>query len=115
LRAGLDLAHRCGAVRLAERARAELLTAGTKPRRAVLTGLEALSERRVAELAVAGMSNPEIAQSLFVTLSTVEGHLRHAYRKLSISSRRQLPAALQSAAPHTPAAPRGRQKTTVLP
>jgi DNA-binding CsgD family transcriptional regulator len=117
LRTGLDLAHRCGAVRLAQRARAELLTAGAKPRRAVLTGLEALtaSERRVAELAVAGMSNPEIAQSLFVTLSTVEGHLRHAYRKLSIRSRSQLPAALQSAAPQTAVAPRDRQKTTVLP
>jgi regulatory LuxR family protein len=47
------------------------------------------------------MSNPEIAQSLFVTLSTVEGHLRHAYRKLSITSRSQLPAALQSAVPET--------------
>jgi DNA-binding CsgD family transcriptional regulator len=101
LRRGLDLAHRCGAVRLGQRARDELLAAGAKPRRAVLTGLEALtvSERRVAELAVAGMSNPEIAQALFVTLSTVEGHLRHAYRKLSISSRGQLPAALRSAAP----------------
>jgi DNA-binding CsgD family transcriptional regulator len=117
LRAGLDLAHRCGAARLAERARAELLTTGAKPRRAVLTGLEALtaSERRVAELAAAGMSNPEIAQTLFVTLSTVEGHLRQAYRKLSISSRGQLPAALLSAAPPTTAPPRGRQKTRVPP
>jgi DNA-binding CsgD family transcriptional regulator len=116
LRAGLDLAHRCGAVRLEERARTELLTAGAKPRRAVLTGLEALTagERRVAELAAAGMSNPEIAQALFVTLSTVEGHLRHVYQKLSISSRAQLPAALRSAAPET-VPPRGRQKTTVLP
>jgi len=117
LRAGLDLAHRCGAVRLAQRAWDELLTAGAKPRRAVLTGLEALtaSERRVAELAVAGMSNPEIAQALFVTLSTVEGHLRHAYRKLSISSRDQLPAALRSAAPEAAVPPRGQQKTTVPP
>jgi len=117
LRAGLDLAHRCGAVRLAQRARAELLTAGAKPRRAVLTGLEALtaSERRVAELAVAGMSNPEIAQALFVTLSTVEGHLRHAYRKLAISSRGQLSAALESAAPQTAGPPRGQQKTAVPP
>jgi len=116
LRSGLDLAHRCGAVRLAQRARDELLTAGAKPRRAVLTGLEALtaSERRVAELAAAGMSNPDIAQALFVTLSTVEGHLRHAYRKLSIGSRGQLPAALRSAAPGT-AVPRGRQKTAVPP
>lgn len=115
LRTGLDLAHRCGAVRLAERARAELLTTGAKPRRAVLTGLEALtaSERRVAELAAAGMSNPEIAQTLFVTLSTVEGHLRQAYRKLSISSRGQLPAALLSAAPPATVPPGGRQKTGV--
>ncbi len=67
----------------------------------MLTGLEALtpSERRVAELAAGGMTNPEIAQALFVTLNTVEGHLRHVYQKLAISSRGQLPAALRSAAP----------------
>ena len=101
LRAGLDLAYRCGATRLAEQARAELLAAGARPRRAALTGLEALtaSERRVAELAATGMSNPEIAQALFVTLNTVEDHLRHAYRKLAIGFRDQLPAALRSAAP----------------
>jgi DNA-binding CsgD family transcriptional regulator len=103
LRTGLDLAYRCGATRLAQRARAELQAAGARPRRGALTGLEALtaSERRVAELAAGGMSNPEIAQTLFVTLNTVEGHLRHAYRKLSISSRSQLPFALSSAAPGT--------------
>ena len=94
-----------------------MLAAGARPRRGALTGLEALtaSERRVAELAAAGMSNPEIAQALFVTLNTVEGHLRHAYQKLSISTRGQLPAALRSAAPQTPAPPGGRQKTTVAP
>ena len=112
LRTGLDLAYRCGAVRLAERTRAELLAAGARPRRGVLTGLEALtaSERRVAELAATGMSNPEIAQALFVTLNTVEGHLRHAYRKLSISSRGQLPAALRSAAPEPVVPPRNGKK-----
>jgi DNA-binding CsgD family transcriptional regulator len=131
LRAGLDLAYRSGATRLAERARAELLAAGARPRRGVLTGLEALtaSERRVTELAAAGMSNPEIAQALLVTINTVEGHLRHVYQKLSISSRGQLPAALRSAAPQgsaperaatEPAAPeptaaRGQRKTTVPP
>jgi DNA-binding CsgD family transcriptional regulator len=117
LRAGLDLADRCGATRLAERARAELLAAGARPRRAAVTGLEALtaSERRVAELAAAGMSNPEIAQALFVTLNTVEGHLRHAYQKLSINSRGQLPAALRSAAPETAVPPDGPQNTTVVP
>jgi DNA-binding CsgD family transcriptional regulator len=98
LRTGLDLAYRCGAARLTQRARDELLAAGARPRRGALTGLEALttSERRVAELAATGMSNPEIAQALFVTLNTVEGHLRHAYQKLSISSRGELPAALRS-------------------
>ena len=104
LREGLDLADRCGATRLAERARTELRTAGAKPRRTALTGLEALtaSERRVAELAANGLSNPEIAQALFVTLNTVEGHLRHVYQKLSVSSRQQLPVALRSVAPHPP-------------
>ncbi len=61
------------------------------------------------------MSNPEIAQALFVTLNPVEGHLRHAYQKLSISSRGQLPAALRSAAPGAAARPGGRHKTTVAP
>ena len=101
LRQGLDLAYRCGAGRLAERATDELRAAGARPRRASLTGLEALtpSELRVAELAASGMSNPEIAQAVFVTLNTVEGHLRHVYRKLSVSSRTELPAALRSAVP----------------
>src|SRR5215471_8882800 len=101
LREGLDLAYRCGAGRLAQRATDELRATGAKPRRASLTGLEALtpSERRVAELAASGMSNPEIAQAVFVTLNTVEGHLRHVYQKLSVSSRKQLPAALRSAVP----------------
>lgn len=101
LRAGLDLAHRCGATRLADRATTELRATGAKPRRMLVSGLEALtpSERRVAELAAGGMSNPEIAQALFVTLNTVQGHLRHVYQKLSIRSRTDLPAALRSTAP----------------
>ena len=104
LREGLDLADRCGATRLAERARAELLTAGAKPRRTALTGIAALtaSERRVAELAANGLSNPEIAQALFVTLNTVEGHLRHVCQKLSLTSRQQLPVALSSVVPQLP-------------
>ena len=48
------------------------------------------SERRVAELAAAGGTNREIAQTLFVTEKTVETHLGRAFRKLDISSRRQL-------------------------
>ena len=48
------------------------------------------SERRVAELAAEGLSNPEIAQALFVTRKTVETHLGHVYRKLDISGRGEL-------------------------
>lgn len=50
--------------------------------------------RRIAELAAAGQQNREIAEALFVTMATVEFHLRNAYRKLGISSRTQLANAL---------------------
>jgi DNA-binding CsgD family transcriptional regulator len=53
-----------------------------------------VSERRVAELAADGQSNPEIAQALFVTRKTVETHLGRVYRKLDISGRGELPRAL---------------------
>jgi DNA-binding CsgD family transcriptional regulator len=92
----MDLAHRCGATALVETAAAELRLGGARPRRIDVTGRGSLtpSERRVTDLATEGMSNKEIAQALFVTLRTVEMHLSNAYRKLDISSREQLSAAL---------------------
>jgi DNA-binding NarL/FixJ family response regulator len=54
--------------------------------------------RRVAEMAAEGPTNREIAQALFVTQRAVEVHLTSIYRKLSISSWSQLPAALSAAA-----------------
>jgi DNA-binding CsgD family transcriptional regulator/predicted negative regulator of RcsB-dependent stress response len=51
-------------------------------------------ERRVVELAAAGDTNRQIAQKLFVTVKAVEWHLSNAYRKLGISSRAGLAAAL---------------------
>jgi DNA-binding CsgD family transcriptional regulator len=48
------------------------------------------AERRVVELAADGLANKEIAQSLFVTVRTVEVHLKHAYAKLGVRSRAQL-------------------------
>jgi len=43
---------------------------------------------------VEGQTNRDIAQALFVTLRTVETHLTSAYRKLDVSSRRDLAGAL---------------------
>ena len=89
---GLALATRCGALALERRARSELAAIGVRPRQAGRTGADALtpSELRVAKLAAEGGTNREIAQSLFVTEKTVETHLGRAFRKLDISSRRQL-------------------------
>jgi DNA-binding NarL/FixJ family response regulator len=96
LRRGFELATRCGAESLANSARAELHSAGARPRREALSGPESLtpSERRVADLAAEGRSNRDIAQTLFVTPKTVEVHLTSTYRKLGISARAALSAAL---------------------
>jgi len=48
----------------------------------------------VAELVVAGMSNRDVAQSLFVTTKTVEAHLGSVYRKLEVGGRAELAGAL---------------------
>jgi DNA-binding CsgD family transcriptional regulator len=99
LREALALARRCGARGLERSARAELAAIGVRPRTTEYAGADSLtpSERRIAEFAAGGASNREIAQTLFVTEKTVETHLGHAYRKLDISSRRQLPAVLAQA------------------
>src|SRR4029077_6324251 len=104
LRSGLDLAVRCGAGRTAERAREELAAAGGarapggraagggRSRREVLRGVDALtpSERRVAAMAAEGMTNTQIAQALFVTVNTIETHMRHVFTKLGIHQRAEL-------------------------
>jgi DNA-binding CsgD family transcriptional regulator len=48
------------------------------------------AEQRVADLAAAGLSNPEIAAQLYLSRSTVETHLKRVYAKLAIDGRRQL-------------------------
>ena len=92
LRRALDLAERTGAAGLADAVRRDLVAAGARPRRAALTGPDALTagERRVAALAAEGASNRQIAEHLFITQATVETHLRHAFRKLGITSRADL-------------------------
>jgi DNA-binding CsgD family transcriptional regulator len=96
LREALDVAHRAGAGPIADQAETELRATGARPRRAVLTGLDSLtaSERRIAEYAGQGLTNREIAQTLFVTARTVEGHLTSIFRKLQLDSRSELGAVL---------------------
>ena len=100
LRAALDGATRGGAKSLAERAEVELRATGAKPRRVVLSGVDALtaSERRIATLAAEGLTNREIAEALYVTARTVEGHLTSVFRKLDVDSRDQLPALMEGQA-----------------
>ncbi len=96
LRRALELADVCGAQPLADEVRTEIHATGARPRTTALRGVRALtaSERRVADLASAGQTNRDIAQTLYVTPKTVEVHLSNAYRKLDIRSRRELSRAL---------------------
>ncbi|WP_280255248.1 helix-turn-helix domain-containing protein [Nocardia wallacei] len=48
------------------------------------------AEYRVAELAAKGVPNRQIADTLGVTVSTVEQHLTHTYRKLKMRRRTEL-------------------------
>jgi DNA-binding CsgD family transcriptional regulator len=98
----LVLAERAGAVRLAVEAQGELRLAGGRRRRpgepATLTPREA----RVAELAANRRTNLEIARQLVISTKTVETHLRHVFGKLAVTSRRDLPAALERTAGPAP-------------
>jgi DNA-binding CsgD family transcriptional regulator len=99
LRVALDETARIGASGLADRAHQELIAAGARPRRdrRLLSGRESLTagEDRVALLAAQGLTNREIAQRQFVTVKAVQWHLRNIYRKLDVTSREDLPSALQ--------------------
>lgn len=101
LEPAVRIAERLGASALAERARTELRAAGGRTGDPHGVGVAQLtaSERRVAELAAQGRTNPEIAQELFVTRKTVETHLGRVYRKLDIPGRGKLPGMFHATAP----------------
>jgi DNA-binding NarL/FixJ family response regulator len=65
------------------------VAAETSP--AALLGLSR-AELAVARLVVTGLTNREVASELYVSVKTVEYHLRNTYMKLDISSRRELGA-----------------------
>ncbi|MDT5326352.1 MAG: hypothetical protein QOF25_3504 [Mycobacterium sp.] len=71
----------------ADRARTEISRSDTGRRRNV--GLTA-SEQRIAELAASGVTNRDMAATLFISLKTVEANLTRIYRKLNIHSRAEL-------------------------
>jgi len=62
------------------------------PRRRPSSGWESLtpSELEVVRLVAEGLSNPAIAQRLFISRHTVESHLRHVFSKLGVASRTEL-------------------------
>jgi len=87
LEEALAIFERLGAPLWAEKARAELARIGG--RRSV-AGQLTEAEARVAKLAAAGRTNREIADTLFMSVRTVEGHLSRAYAKLGVRSRTEL-------------------------
>ncbi|MGZ6582247.1 MAG: helix-turn-helix transcriptional regulator, partial [Gaiellaceae bacterium] len=81
-----------GARGFAERAKVELRASGEHVRREPLEATQSLTphEERLRQLVGEGASNAEIAEKLFVSPRTVEYHLSKIFRKLGISSRREL-------------------------
>lgn len=87
--------HDCGALRYRAAADRELRRLGhhvhrrTRPGKRGGGGVASLTERelQVAQLVVDRRTNPEIADALFLSLSTVETHMRNIFRKLDVSSR----------------------------
>jgi DNA-binding CsgD family transcriptional regulator/tetratricopeptide (TPR) repeat protein len=89
----LDIFERLSAPSWASRASREL---AKLPARTPVDGLTE-TERRIAALISQGQTNREIASSMFVSENTVQTHLRHIFRKLSVKSRTELAARLLSA------------------
>jgi DNA-binding CsgD family transcriptional regulator len=92
LRTAYELFRDFGVDAFAERARLELEATGEHARKRTVDTLGQLTpqELQIARLAAEGHTNKEIATRLFISASTVEYHLRKAFRKLGVTSRTQL-------------------------
>jgi DNA-binding CsgD family transcriptional regulator len=100
LRAAHDSFACIGAEAFAERARRELLATGETVRRRDVDARDALTpqEAQVARLARDGHTNPEIGAQLFISPRTVEYHLHKVFRKLDVTTRKDLRGALAEGA-----------------
>ena len=97
LRRALAAFEGLGAEPWAGRARRELAATGERARKREPSTADRLTpqELQVAQLVAGGATYKEAASALFVTQKTIESHLNHAYRKLGIRSRVELPRTLE--------------------
>ena len=108
LRTAHELFTEFGMEAFAERARVELEATGERARKRTVETRDDLTpqEAQISRLAAEGATNQEIAAQLFISASTVDYHLRKAFRKLGVKSRRQLkqhvlqPGAAEATARH---------------
>ncbi len=98
-----ELLDRCGSSRYRDEAERELGRLGRRPHRrtargTAADGLAALTarEREIADLVAQRLTNPEIAQRMYLSTKTVETHLRNVFRKVGVSSRTELTRVMES-------------------
>ncbi|NUT98294.1 MAG: hypothetical protein HOY78_40420, partial [Saccharothrix sp.] len=89
-----QLARQCGAELSPPRLALAADTRTPDTRTPDPAGVLSDAELRVSALAARGLTNREIAERLYVTVSTVEQHLTKAYRKLNVTGRDALPPRL---------------------
>ncbi len=108
LQAAYDLFVSLGIHGFAERCRHELVLTGATVRKRMVESYADLTpqELEVSRLAVDGLTNAEIGARLFISVRTVEWHLRKVFTKLGISSRRGLKGALPTRARPAETSPR---------